>query len=115
MRYCLTFSAPCNLILSPSIKSKVYHAPPLFINPISVRKSEILYLDFYIPLTKIAVEVHGEQHYKFIPYYHRDILGFMKSKNRDKDKMMWCDMNGIRYIELPFNESLEMWHKRIKE
>ena len=39
----------------------------------------------------------------------------MKSKNRDKDKMMWCDMNGIRYIELPFNESLELWHKRIKE
>ena len=99
-----------------SILSSIYPTMQILEElPISVRKSEILYLDFYIPLTKIAIEVHGEQHYKFIPYYHRDILGFMKSKNRDKDKMMWCDMNGIRYVELPFNESLELWHKRIKE
>ena len=99
-----------------SILSSIYPTMQILEElPICVRKSEILYLDFYLPLNKIAVEVHGEQHYKFIPYYHRDILGFMKSKNRDKDKMMWCDMNGIRYIELPFNESLELWHNRIKE
>ena len=51
--------------------------------PIPLRKTETLYLDFYLPLKKICFEVHGEQHYKFIPFYHNNILNFLKSQKRD--------------------------------
>jgi hypothetical protein len=71
--------------------------------PISVRKSETLYLDFYIPLIKTCIEVHGEQHYNFVAHYHANKLAFLKAQKRDKDKKEWCNINGIRHIELPYN------------
>lgn len=76
--------------------------------PVSVRKSEILYLDFYLPLNRKCIEVHGEQHYEFIPFYHANKLAFLKAQKRDKDKKEWCELNGISYIELPYNK-IEEW------
>lgn len=69
------------------------------------KKNEVMYLDFYIPLLKKCVEVHGEQHYKFIPFYHNNILSFVKAQKRDRDKKEWCSINGIDYCELPFNQT----------
>ena len=83
--------------------------------PIGPRKSETLYLDFYIPLIKKCIEVHGEQHYKFIPYYHSNKLAFLKAQKRDKDKEEWCDINGIKYVALAFNEDLTVWETKIYE
>ena len=80
---------------------------------IPVRKSETLYLDFYLPLNRLCVEVHGEQHYKFVAHYHNSQLGFIRHKKRDRDKMEWCEINNIRYVELPFNENDEEWTARI--
>lgn len=81
--------------------------------PISLRRSETLYLDFYLPLKRYCIEVHGEQHYKFVPFYHNNLLGFIKAKKRDEDKKEWCNINDIKYIELPHNETLEQWTERI--
>lgn len=75
--------------------------------PVYIRKSEVLYMDFFIPLTRKCVEVHGEQHYAFIPFYHRSQLDFLKQKKRDRDKKEWCDINNIQYIELPYNKQKE--------
>lgn len=83
--------------------------------PISVRKSETLYLDFYLPLLKKCIEVHGEQHYKFIGFYHNNMLSFLKSKKRDQDKQEWCETNGIKYIALPYSENTVQWKKRITD
>jgi hypothetical protein len=59
--------------------------------PVNIRRSETLYLDFYLPLIKKCIEVHGEQHYKFSRFFH----------------------NGIEYIELPFDQ-IDQWESRIK-
>lgn len=77
-------------------------------------RNETLFIDFYIPLLKKAIEVHGEQHYKFVAHYHSNALGFMKHKKRDLDKKDWCEINNIQYIELPFNESDDEWKTRIQ-
>jgi hypothetical protein len=82
--------------------------------PIPLRRTEFLYLDFYIPLLKKAVEVHGEQHYKFVAHFHNNALGFIKHKKRDREKAEWCNINGIEYIELPYNESIDQWTQRLK-
>jgi len=71
--------------------------------PIQIRKSETLYMDFFIPLTKKCIEVHGEQHYEFTPFYHRTKLDFFKQQKRDREKQEWCHINNITYIELPYN------------
>ena len=80
--------------------------------PIPIRKGETLYLDFYIPLKKTCFEVHGEQHYKFIPFYHHTILNFLKAQKRDRDKKEWCEVNNIQYIELPFDKQKD-WKNSI--
>jgi hypothetical protein len=80
--------------------------------PIYVRKSEILYLDFFMPLTKLCIEVHGEQHYSFVKHYHHNMMGFIKSKKRDNDKREWCDINNIQCIELPYNK-IDEWRNII--
>ena len=80
--------------------------------PINPRKSETLYLDFYLPLIKKCIEVHGEQHYKFSPHFHNNKLAFLKGQKRDKDKKEWCEINGIVHIELPFDKQDE-WEHRI--
>lgn len=82
---------------------------------IPLRKSEYLYLDFYLPLIKTCIETHGEQHYKFIAHYHNSTLGFIKHKKRDRDKLEWCQINNIKYIELPFNENDNQWLNRINQ
>jgi hypothetical protein len=82
--------------------------------PIQLRKNEILYLDFYLPLKKICVEVHGEQHYKFVPFYHTTVLNFLKAQKRDREKAEWCDINNIKYISLAYNETSDIWAERIK-
>lgn len=75
--------------------------------PIQIRKSETLYMDFFIPLNKKCIEVHGEQHYDFTPFYHRTKLDFFKQQKRDREKREWCHINNITYIELPYNQQEE--------
>lgn len=81
--------------------------------PIPLRRSDTLYLDFYLPLKKVCIEVHGEQHYKFVPFYHNNMLSFLKAQKRDREKQEWCAINGIEYISLPYNETVDQWKDRI--
>jgi hypothetical protein len=79
---------------------------------IPLRPQNTLYLDFYLPLIKLCVEVHGEQHYKFIPYFHTDKIGFLKQLGRDKDKEEWCKINNIQIIILKYNE-IDDWENQL--
>lgn len=81
--------------------------------PITLRRSETLYLDFYLPLKKLCIEVHGEQHYKFVGFYHSNMLSFLKSQKRDREKEEWCEINGITYVVLPHYENETEWQERL--
>lgn len=80
---------------------------------IPLRKRETLYLDFYLPLKNLTVEVHGEQHYKFVGFYHNNMLGFLRSQKRDREKEEWCSINNIKHIVLPHFEDVGQWNQRI--
>lgn len=82
--------------------------------PISPRRGETLYLDFFLPLQNKCIEVHGEQHYNFNPHFHGTLMSFMKHKKRDREKKEWCSLNDITYIELPYDKDLEEWKKIIQ-
>ena len=79
----------------------------------SLHRKSVLYLDFYIPTISLAVEVHGQQHYEYSPFFHKNKADFLKSKARDEDKIEWCDLNGIQLITLKYSESDDEWRKRI--
>ena len=79
----------------------------------SLHRKSVLYLDFYIPTISLAIEVHGQQHYEYSPFFHKNKADFLKSKARDEDKIEWCDLNGIQLITLKYSESDDEWRKRI--
>lgn len=74
-----------------------------------------LYVDLMIPSKRLVVEVHGEQHYNFNPFFFKDKKEFALAKKRDLDKIAWCELNGLTIVELPYNETDDEWTTRIKE
>lgn len=68
-----------------------------------------LYADFYLPQRKKMVEVHGEQHFKYVPHFHGNPQGFAESKVRDKNKEEWCNINGIEYVAVKDSDDDEIW------
>ena len=59
-----------------------------------------LKFDFYNANKKIAVEVHGAQHTKFVPFFHGRKSNFVQQIRRDQQKIDFCDLNNIRLVEL---------------
>lgn len=79
---------------------------------IQIRRGEWLYVDFYIPNFDIMVEVQGEQHYKFSPFFHKTKIDFLMQKKRDREKAEWCELNLVQLIILPYNENIDEWKSR---
>lgn len=75
--------------------------------------SQNLRLDFFLPIRMMAIEVHGQQHYEYSPFFHGTKMNFIDSKRRDANKKQWCQNNDINLIELPYNESEDKWTNRI--
>jgi len=65
-----------------------------------------LELDCYNPDLKIAVEYHGQQHYKHIPHFHKTENDFINQQRRDQWKKKTCEDLGICYIEVPYTVKL---------
>jgi hypothetical protein len=80
----------------------------------SSAKKSVLYLDFLVPNAKIGIEVHGNQHFEYVPFFHKSKAGFLFSQMRDRDKAEWCELNEIELIVFRFDEPDENWRKQIE-
>jgi hypothetical protein len=73
-----------------------------------------LRLDFYLPQKKMAVEVHGEQHYgEAVHYFHRGKGGFNVAMHNDGKKREWCELNDIRLVVLKYSDGEDEWKRQI--
>ena len=68
-----------------------------------------LYLDFYIPAAKMAVEVQGSQHNQYTPFFHGDRVSYSISRERDSLKRLWCEQNNISLVELLAGQTDDEW------
>ena len=59
-----------------------------------------LSLDFYNHNRKIAIEVQGAQHLKFVKHFHKTRANFVRQIRRDNKKLEFCEMNDIKLIEI---------------
>lgn len=62
-----------------------------------------LEIDCYNPDLKIGLEYHGQNHYKFIPFFHKTREEFEDSQKRDFWKSQMCNKLGIVLIIVPYN------------
>ena len=75
--------------------------------PIKIYGSRTLYLDFYLPMYKKAIEVHGIQHFEFNPKFHATAFDFKRQQLNDMLKEEWCERNKIDLLMLPFDRIKE--------
>jgi hypothetical protein len=61
-----------------------------------------LRFDFQILNRNICIEFDGEQHFKPKKYYGGE-KEFAKVKKRDQIKNLFCEVNNIKLIRLPYN------------
>lgn len=71
-----------------------------------------LYADIFLPSIPLIIEVHGQQHYEYTPFFQSNQINFWKQKKKDNHKKEWCKLNNIIYVELPYNDSGN-WKQRI--
>jgi hypothetical protein len=64
---------------------------------------------------KIAVETHGRQHDKFVPFFHKNRTAFKKAFKRDLQKYNWLEENGFKIIEIFDHEIIELTEEWLKE
>ena len=92
----------CRRVLQKFYGKPFNKARPDFLrNPVTGNNFN-LELDCYEASLRLAVEYNGAQHYKYIPYFHKNKESFYNQKYRDDMKRRMCKDNGIRLIEVPY-------------
>jgi len=61
-----------------------------------------LEIDCYDSDLKLGIEYQGIQHYKYIPYFHKNKEAFLNQKYRDELKKRYCQDHNVRLIEVPY-------------
>ena len=60
-----------------------------------------LSLDFYNANKKVAIEVQGRQHTKYVPFFHgKNKINYINQLRRDQDKLKFCELNDIQLVEI---------------
>lgn len=85
--------------------------PSFLLNKVSGQNLE---LDCYNEDLKLAIEYNGEQHYKFIPYFHSNKDAFYNIKYRDDIKKQLCDAAGVKLIVVPYTVKINDIEKYIE-
>lgn len=58
-------------------------------------------LDFFNANKKVAIEVQGGQHTKYVPYFHGGHkVNYLSQLERDHNKLKFCELNDILLIEI---------------
>ena len=67
-----------------------------------------LSLDFFNANKRIAVEVQGQQHVKFVKFFHGGYENnYLDQLKRDQQKMQFCEINEIKLAEIYYNDKIE--------
>jgi hypothetical protein len=97
----------CRRVLQYLFKRPFHKARPDFLrNPVTGGNFN-LELDCFDPELKIAVEYNGVQHYKYVPYFHKNKEAFLNQKYRDTLKGKMCKEHGVTLITVPNTIKLE--------
>ena len=93
--------AECRRVLQKYLHKPFANCRPDFLrNPVTGNRFN-LELDCYDESLKLAVEYNGAQHYKYIPYFHKNKEAFLNQKYRDQMKRHLCKENRVNLIEIP--------------
>jgi hypothetical protein len=61
-----------------------------------------LELDGYNEERKLAFEYQGEQHYRYVPFFHRTPAGWAAQQVRDAEKAAKCSAHKVKLLIIPY-------------
>ncbi len=96
----------CRKVLQTLFKRPFNKKRPDFLRNSVTGNTQNLELDCFCEELKLAVEYNGIQHYKYIPFFHRNKDAFTNQKYRDELKRRMCKDHGIILIEVPYTVSI---------
>ena len=59
-----------------------------------------LSLDFYNANKKVAIEVQGQQHVKYVEFFHQNRFKYLDQLKRDQNKEKFCEINEITLVTI---------------
>lgn len=80
---------------------------------VPILKNKKLTFDFFVYTDNAFIEVQGEQHFKYSPFFHKSKTDFLMGQKRDRDKEYWCELNNYKLITLRFDETIEQWKSKL--
>ncbi len=63
--------------------------------------------DLYNANKKIAIEVQGAQHTKYVKFFHGSRLKYLQQLKRDDKKFRFCEINDIKLVEIYPNDLVD--------
>jgi hypothetical protein len=102
-------AAKCISTIENLLSTKVHKEFPIStknLNPINgySPKRSLLYIDGFCEKYKFGFEYQGDQHFRFIPYFHESLDEFERQKAYDKLKKIYFERIGLALIEISENE-----------
>ena len=68
----------------------------------------LMTFDFYNASKKVAIEVQGAQHTKYVPFFHgKNKINYLSQLKRDQDKYNFCEINSIELLEIYPKDKIE--------
>ena len=97
----------CRRVLETIFKKPFNKARPDFLNNPVTGGNFNLELDCFNEELGLAVEYNGVQHYKFVPFFHKNNEAFLNQKYRDDMKRRICKEHKIALIEVPYTVKVD--------
>lgn len=106
-KYLINWKKPSRSKFQTSVKNFLN---PYWFNDIVFEEFKIvgtrLSFDFYNANKKIAIEVQGAQHTKYVKFFHGSRLNYLDQLRRDDKKLKFCIANDITLIEIYPNDTI---------
>ena len=104
-KYLINWKKPSRSKFQTSVKNFLN---PYWFNDIVFEEFKIvgtrLSFDFYNANKRIAIEVQGAQHTKYVKFFHGSRLNYLDQLRRDEKKLKFCNVNDITLVEIYPND-----------
>jgi len=108
-KYLIDWDKKCRSKLQKNVKDLLY---PNWVSDIVFEELPVLgtrmTLDFYNANKKLAVEVDGNQHYKYNKFFHSNSRqNFLSQLQRDEKKEYFCEINQIKLVRILERDTID--------
>tara|TARA_B110000305_G_scaffold231064_1_gene284044 strand:+ start:135 stop:542 length:408 start_codon:yes stop_codon:yes gene_type:complete len=107
-KYLINWDKKCRSKIQKRVKDLLYE---YWISDIVFEELPVLgtrmTIDFYNANKKLAIEVDGNQHYKYNKFFHSNSRqNFLSQLQRDEKKEYFCEINKIRLVRILESDTL---------